>query len=50
MTGIVANPQGVEVPRVIMFDIFNHQMSYAQTLQNFHGALQGVQKFTALFN
>ena len=50
VTGIVANPQGVEVPRVITFDIFNHQMSYAQMLQNFQGAQQGVQKITALFN
>ena len=46
----VANPEDDEDPRVVMFDIFNHHITYDQMVQNFHGAQEGVQKTTDLFN
>ena len=46
----VANPEEDEDPRVVTSDIFNYHMTYVQILQNFHGAQEGVQKITALFN
>ena len=46
----VANPEEDEDPCVVMFDIFNHHITYDQMVQNFHGAQEGVQKTTDLFN